>query len=473
MGLSVKNRVFFGLGGSVYAVKEAAYIVFVLVFYNQVLGLSGTATGFVLFLGVLWDAISDPLVGTWSDRFRSRWGRRHPFMVAGAIPLGIGFVAMFAPPQLVIDHAGLLAAWLLFWSLWIRTAVTLFALPHLALTTEITNDYHERSQLLGTRMGFLFLTTVGLPAFALFFIFGISDGEDGRFIAANYATYGWLSCMVIWLLAAFTIWGTRDQIHSSEDLAPDDEGLPGMIADFLKILHNPNFRKILYYDLAASASYGISITLVTLSSLYYWEISATQTSILLAGPALLAVPLALLTIKPLGKLYPKHKILNISIGLMLLDAAWMYPLRMNELIPANGHWLIFAMLCVQMFFWLYLFVLRVVASMSIVADLTDAHELEHGTRQEAGLYSALSFTSKLAAAAGPLFGGVVLDVIGLTEGTLPGTVGAGSLDGMAVATAFGTILPLLLAWYFTTKIFMSEGHLQDIQAQIAARKLQA
>ncbi len=473
MSLSVKNRVFFGLGGAVYAVKEAAYIVFVLIFYNQVLGLSGTATGFVLFLGVLWDAISDPLVGTWSDRFRSRWGRRHPFMVAGAIPLGIGFVAMFAPPQLVIDHAGLLASWLLFWSLWIRTAVTLFALPHLALTTEFTNDYHERSQLLGTRMGFLFLTTVGLPAFGLFFIFGISDGEDGRFIAANYATYGWLSCILIWLLAAITIWGTREQIHSSEELIVEDEGLQGLLADFLKILHNLNFRQILYYDLAASASYGISITLLTLSSLYYWELSAIQTSILLAGPALLAVPLALLSIKPLGKKYPKHKILNIAIAMMLLDAVWMYPLRMHDLIPANGHWLIFAMLLLQMFFWLYLFVLRVVAAMSIVADLTDAHELEYGTRQEAGLYSALSFTSKLAAAAGPLFGGIVLDVIGLSEGTLPGTVGSGALDGLAVATAFGTVVPLLLAWYFTTKIFMSEEQLQDIQAQIAARKVAA
>ena len=99
MSVSLKTRLYFGLGGSVYAVKEAAYVIFVLVFYNQVLGLSGSATGFVLFLSVLWDAISDPLVGTWSDRFNSRWGRRHPFMVAGAIPLGIGFVGLFMPPR--------------------------------------------------------------------------------------------------------------------------------------------------------------------------------------------------------------------------------------------------------------------------------------------------------------------------------------------------------------------------------------
>jgi GPH family glycoside/pentoside/hexuronide:cation symporter len=470
MSVSLKTRLYFGLGGSVYAVKEAAYVVFVLLFYNQVLGLSGSATGFVLFLSVLWDAISDPLVGTWSDSFRSRWGRRHPFMVAGAIPLGIGFIGLFMPPQAVIDNSLLLASWLLFWSLWIRTAVTLFALPHLALTTELTKDYHERSQLLGTRMGFLFLTTVGLPAFALFFIFGEADGQDGRFLAENYATYGVLSCVLVWLLAALTIRGTRGHIRSSEENQPTDAGLLGLLRDFIKILHNRNIRQILYYDLAASTSYGIMITLTAFTSLYYWEISATQTSILLGGPALLAVPLALLSLKPLGKRYPKHKILNIVIGLMLLDAAWMYPLRMWGLIPANGHWSIFAMLLLQMFFWLYLFLIRVVAAMSIVADLTDEHELEHGTRQEAGLYSALTFTSKLASAAGPLFGGIMLDVIGLQDGTRPGGAGAGTLDGLAIGTAFGIVLPLLLAWYFSFKISMTEERLKEIQAQIATRE---
>jgi GPH family glycoside/pentoside/hexuronide:cation symporter len=470
MSVSLKTRLYFGLGGSVYAVKEAAYIIFVLIFYNQVLGLSGSATGFVLFLSVLWDAISDPLVGTWSDRFNSRWGRRHPFMVAGAIPLGIGFVGLFAPPQLVIDNSVLLASWLLFWSLWIRTAVTLFALPHLALTTELTHDYHERSQLLGSRMGFLFLTTVGLPAFALFFIFGETDGQDGRFVAENYATYGGLSCVLIWLLAAVTIRGTRGHIRSSEENHPADPGLPGMLRDFLKVLHNRNIRQILYYDLAASTSYGIMMTLAAFTSLYYWEISATQTSILLAGPALLAVPLALLSIKPLGQRYPKHKILNIVIGLMLLDAAWMYPLRMWDLIPANGHWSIFALLLLQMFFWLYLFLIRVVAAMSIVADFADEHELEHGTRQEAGLYSALSFTSKIASATGPLFGGIMLDLVGLHKGTLPSAASAGTLDGLALGTTFGIVVPLLLAWYFTFKISMTEERLKEIQAQIATRE---
>jgi len=69
----------YGIGGAPYAVKESAFTLFVLLFYTQVLGLSGTATGIVLFISLMWDAISDPLMGAWSDRFKSRWGRRHPY----------------------------------------------------------------------------------------------------------------------------------------------------------------------------------------------------------------------------------------------------------------------------------------------------------------------------------------------------------------------------------------------------------
>ncbi len=78
--LNTQTRIYYGLGGGVYAIKEAAYNTFILLFYVQVLGLSGLVTGAVIAISLLWDAVSDPLVGSWSDRLRSRHGRRHPFV---------------------------------------------------------------------------------------------------------------------------------------------------------------------------------------------------------------------------------------------------------------------------------------------------------------------------------------------------------------------------------------------------------
>ncbi|MGI9293064.1 MAG: MFS transporter, partial [Pseudomonadales bacterium] len=347
MRVSWGSSLSYGVGGAVYAVKEAAFTMFVLLFYTQILGLSGTATGIVLFLSLVWDAVSDPMMGTWSDRFHSRWGRRLPFMAVSAFPLGLGFVALFNPPAWALSDTTYLAGWLLACSLWIRTAVTVFALPHLALAAEMTQDYHERSRLLGMRIGFLFLASISLPALSMYFLFGKTNGEDGRFIAENYVNYGWASAIVVWLASMATIWGTRGFIDATKVAAekmPSSEGLRGMARDFFGTFRNINFRNLLYYDLAASSSYGITVTLNVMAWAYYWELDATQMSLLMGLPVITAVPLALLTLGPLGKRWPKHKILNRAIIFMLLDAIWLYLLRIFDLIPANGHLVVLGLL---------------------------------------------------------------------------------------------------------------------------------
>ena len=472
MPLAVKDRFFFGLGGSVYAVKEAAYSFFILIFYTQVLGLSGSLAGLVLFVGLIWDAISDPLVGTWSDRTTSRWGRRHPFMVAGAVPLGIGMIGLFVPPEPVVQSQMLLSGWLLFWSLWIRTFVTLFALPHLALVAEITNDYHQRSQLLGMRTGFLFITAVCLPALALVWLFGESEGVDGRFVADNYIDYGWLSAVVVWAAAAATIWGTRHTIGTQLDKQirmPDSAGMLGLARDFIATLQNHNFRNLLFYDLAASASWGITMTLNIIAWTYYWEASANEVSLIMAIPALTAVPLAIYCINGLSLRFHKHQILSGAIALMVLDLLWLYPLRMFDLLPANGHPLVLALLFLQNFFFIFLFVLRVVSAFSIIADVTDEHDADTGVRQEGGFYAAFTFTTKLAAAAGPLYGGIALDLIGLNNNVDPAGLSQSTLDGLVWAMAIGIVPLMIVAWHFSRKVSMTEQRLREAQERIAAR----
>jgi Na+/melibiose symporter-like transporter len=80
-------------------VKQSAFSTFLFFYYNQVLGLSGALAGMAALMALLVDAITDPMVGRLSDRFKSRWGRRHPFMLAGAIPFGIAIMVLFAPPD--------------------------------------------------------------------------------------------------------------------------------------------------------------------------------------------------------------------------------------------------------------------------------------------------------------------------------------------------------------------------------------
>lgn len=91
--VSWRVRLAFGMGQLPEGIKSAAFGFFLLFYYNQVLGLSGTLAGAAIFVALVVDAISDPLVGSLSDVTRSRWGRRHPYMYAAAIPFAASFTS--------------------------------------------------------------------------------------------------------------------------------------------------------------------------------------------------------------------------------------------------------------------------------------------------------------------------------------------------------------------------------------------
>ena len=81
------TKLSYGVGQAAEGIKNAAFGTFLLLYYNQVLGLSGSLAGIAIFIALCFDAVTDPIAGSISDNFRSKWGRRHPFMYASAIPV--------------------------------------------------------------------------------------------------------------------------------------------------------------------------------------------------------------------------------------------------------------------------------------------------------------------------------------------------------------------------------------------------
>ena len=84
----------YGFGAAAYGVKDAGFGTFLLLFYNQVIGVPASTVGLVIMLALVVDAFVDPTVGFLSDRTRSRWGRRHPWMYAAALPIMLGWLAL-------------------------------------------------------------------------------------------------------------------------------------------------------------------------------------------------------------------------------------------------------------------------------------------------------------------------------------------------------------------------------------------
>ena len=98
----LKTKIAFSTGALDEAVMGAAAVATML-YYHPVLGVSAYLAGIVFLVASIVDAVSDPLVGSLSDNFRSRWGRRHPFMLAAMLPLCLGFYLLYAPPEDIVS----------------------------------------------------------------------------------------------------------------------------------------------------------------------------------------------------------------------------------------------------------------------------------------------------------------------------------------------------------------------------------
>ncbi|MEO7272329.1 MAG: MFS transporter, partial [Vicinamibacterales bacterium] len=154
----VATKLAYAVGGLSDSLKTFSFTTFLLFYYTTVLGLPGTLLALAMSVGLVWDAAVDPLIGHFSDQATIRFGRRHSFMLAGAVCAGASFVAVFNPPAGLSTTA--LFAWLMVSSLALRSSNSLFMVPYAALGAELTSDYDERTSISGYRAGTIIVGTL-------------------------------------------------------------------------------------------------------------------------------------------------------------------------------------------------------------------------------------------------------------------------------------------------------------------------
>ena len=184
-------KVFHGLGSVAYGIKDNGFSVFLLIFYNQVLGLDAAVVGAVIMAALIFDAFADPIIGELSDRTQSRWGRRLPWLYFSAIPLGILWMLLWHPPEL---SDSMLVVWLFGTAVLVRTFVSMCEVPSIALVPELTSDYDERTRLM--RYRYLFGWAGGLLiliiAYGVFFA-----GPKGVTDIDGYSAYALCGALMI------------------------------------------------------------------------------------------------------------------------------------------------------------------------------------------------------------------------------------------------------------------------------------
>ena len=195
--LSRKTKIIYGAGDLGFSLTSTIIGAYFLFFLTDVVQLKPAVAGIAIFIGKTWDWFNDPLIGYISDRTRTRWGRRRPFLLFGAIPFALAFVMMwYIPPftstiALTVYYA---IAYVVF-----DAAATFVYMPYFALTPELTDDYDERTALTSYRMFFSIFGS--LLSFTLpLMIVGTFTPENAARVVVMAVIFGALSALPLWLV---------------------------------------------------------------------------------------------------------------------------------------------------------------------------------------------------------------------------------------------------------------------------------
>ena len=447
--LSMPTMLSFGFGNIAEGIKSTAYGAFLLFFYQQVLGLSGSLAGLALAISVLSDAISDPLVGQFSDRFQTRWGRRHPLIAASAIPLAISFFLLFNPPTDLSQIQ--LFSWLVCFAVFARISITFYDIPHLALGAEMAHDYEQRTTLftISTLFRIASGALITFTAYELFFPTteqfnpGILNPE-GYFYLGMFCGLGMFVAMVVCVVGT---WSEIPFLRKSS--APGASGLFGFFKEFASLFRSPSFRAIVLGLFFYLLYVNIERSLNAYIAVHFWglptELISKMSLASLAG-AILAFPL----MRWLTRVFDKKYLLLCVTGIPFINFNMFICGRLffPGIFPDNDSPLIPYFVAFNYFVVGVVGLIIISTLNSMFADIADEYEEITDRRREGSLFAARSFSGKAAGAIGIMIGGVALDLIHFPEKAEYGSVPTETIWQLGLVYAPLASLMILITLYF-------------------------
>ncbi len=471
--IPLKTKLAFGLGASGESITVFAFSTFAFFYYNQVLGLSGTLAGLATTISLVFDAVSDPVVGAVSDRWRSRLGRRHPFMFLAAVPLGLVFFCIFSPPSAL--EGWTLFAWFTGFSVAMRLLVTLFAIPHLAFGAELSDDYLQRSVVMSYNAIFGWVGGASIFLVANLVYFAESPGFDNGLLNAHaYPAFGLAASVSITVLILACAWFTRDQIPRLAKTPVDDRPprLGEMFAELVEVLSNRNYLMLLLGLFCLALTLGTRETIGLHMNTYYWELVPAELAWFPLGSGVGFV-LAFALASRFHGWVDKRRTAVASLVLLSFFAAAPVVGRLVGLMPANDHPTLLPILVAFSGASYCTVAILNISVMSMLADIADQHELNTGLRKEGIFYSARTFFSKATSALGHMVGGIAIDVIGFPAGARPGTVEEGVLFQLGMIDGPIAAVPALIAIVFYSRYAIDRRRHAEIQQALKARRASA
>ena len=409
--MRLQIRLSFGSAGLAEGIVRYGLSYFVLIYYSQVLGLPAKYAGFAIGVGFFVDAVSDPLVGWWSDRHRSSLGRRHPFLYASIVPLALSFYLLWAPPTGSLSEMGLFA-YLLALCVCVRLAYTFYFIPVIALVPEITRDYDERTSINSTwAASASFWGTMSYAAMYGYWLRDTPEYPNGFLRAAGYVEYGLVAGVIVLVAATAAALGTQRAVPTTpRPPDPPVASIREVFGQLRQTFSDSSVGAIVAAAVLNGTAGGLGNILLIYLFSYYWELESWQTSWLMISGALGS--LIAYAITPLvTRKYNKRNV-QVCVGAAsIVFHLAPYTLRSLGLFPGNDHPTLFPLLVGSAIIAGTADVLWTTVNQSMVADLVEAREIDTGRREEGVLASVQLFTRKASNSLGAMVGGVALSLI--------------------------------------------------------------
>jgi len=431
--LPMKTKIAYGVADLGISLLTASIQFFLLIYYTDILLIDPKIAGTALLVGKFtWDAINDPLFGFLSDRTKSRWGRRKPYMLFGAIPFGLAIWLMFSLPAGLTGVTAFFA--ILGTFLLVDTAQTLVSVPYYALSAELTYDYDERTSLISIRMIFTVLGYI-MGAAITTVIAGIFMNLGWTKTAA-YSGTGAVFGVVAIITMLITVFGVKE--------APNPDLQPAKMPAWPQIKHVFKNKPFVQY-IIMSAIISISFTLLTALLPYYLTYQLHMADQI---PLVMLVMLGTIAIFLLPWRFASKKLnkgpayaLGLGIASLAILVTFFLPEKPTPIIYGVGFVAGLGFSAQYVFPW------------SMIPDVIEVDQAQTGERHEGIYFGVNSFLGKLTTALGAAVAGWSLSLSGYVANiaqTERALFGIRFFFAIVPVIAFAIALPLLI-WYPITR----------------------
>ncbi|MFT3975634.1 MAG: MFS transporter [Sphingomonas bacterium] len=456
----------YGFGAAAYGVKDSGFGTFLLLFYNQVVGVPSATVGFVVMIALIVDAFVDPTIGFLSDRTRGRWGRRHPWLYGAALPIMLGWIALWNPP--IGQSQPVILLWLFVLAVIVRSAVSAYEVPSQAMAAELSADYDERTRIMSYR--YLFGWAGGLLMLVGAYVYFLAPAPgypNGLLNPAGYRGFAAAGAAFMGVAILVSALGTHREIPYLPRPEIPKQTFAQNLRDIRETVKNRAFAVLMLAGICAYTGQGISYAISNYVASYVWGFKGM--TFLYYSLALFAgVGVAFVVAPIAGRRGSKPKTGAIASICSALIGTLPYWLRLAGWFPEVGNPWLNPLLFLIGGTATACGVTAYILGASMLADVVEDSEVRTGRRSEGVFFAGGFFVQKCTSGIGIFVCGLILAAAAFPAKAVPGQVPVQTLDRLTVIYGICYIAFYGLAAFFYSRFPFGRGEHEARLSQLAA-----